>query len=213
MGGVTMGDVMEIRLQPKQEMFCGSPADIAIFGGSAGGGKTYALLLEPLRHINKKNFGAVFFRRIYPELTREGGAWDEAGNIYPLFGGEPNQTDLVYRFPSGAKVTFAHLQLEKTKDSWRGAQIPLICFDQLETFTESQFFYMQSRNRSARSGVRSYMRCTCNPEPGWLANFLSWWIAEDGFADLSRVGKLRWFVRSGNEIIWADAPEESANIS
>lgn len=46
-----------------QEQFLATPADIAIYGGSAGSGKSWALLLEPLRHINNKKFGAVFFRR------------------------------------------------------------------------------------------------------------------------------------------------------
>ena len=44
-----------IELRPQQgpqEQFLSSPADIAIYGGSAGGGKTYALLLEPLRHMD-----------------------------------------------------------------------------------------------------------------------------------------------------------------
>jgi len=62
----------DIRPQPRQETFLSSPADIAIFGGSAGGGKTWALLLEPLRHINNKDFGAVIFRRTIPEITHEG---------------------------------------------------------------------------------------------------------------------------------------------
>ncbi|MFA5101513.1 MAG: terminase, partial [Candidatus Omnitrophota bacterium] len=70
-----------------------------------------------------------------------------------------------------------------------------------------------SRNRST-CGVRSYVRATCNPCPaddlvgGWLANFLSWWIADDGYADLSRAGKRRWMVRINEEIIWANHKEE-----
>ena len=45
-----------------QEMFLTTPADIAIYGGAAGGGKTYGLLLEPLRHINKAGYGATIVR-------------------------------------------------------------------------------------------------------------------------------------------------------
>jgi predicted phage terminase large subunit-like protein len=105
------------------------------------------------------------------------------------------------------KITFASLQFDKSLTTWRGSQVPLIGFDQLETFTKKQFFYMLSRNRS-KSGVRPYIRATCNPEPGWLADFLSWWIAPDGYADLDRVGKIRWMVRGpGDEIFWADTRE------
>lgn len=195
---------IEIRPQPKQEAFLSSQADIAIYGGSAGGGKTFASLIEPLRHVGNPRFGAVIFRRTYPEIVREGGMWDEASAIYPLVGGRPNKNDLSFRFPSGAKITFAAMQYEDDKLSWKSAQIPLIEFDQLETFTIGQFFYMFSRNRST-CGVRPYVRGTCNPEPGWLADFLAWWISEDGYADLSRAGQLRWMVRQGNDQIdWYD---------
>lgn len=204
----TVSESVEIRPQSgRQEQFLASPADIAIYGGAAGGGKTWALLLEPLRHIDNADFGAVFFRRTIPEITAEGGIWDEASNLYSMMGAAPNQNEHFYQFPSGARCKFSHLQYDADLDSWKSAQIALLLFDQLETFTKKQFFYMFSRNRSL-CGVRPYIRATANPQPGWLAEFLSWWIAEDGFADLSRVGKLRWFIRNGDQIVWGDSREE-----
>lgn len=201
-------DVITIGPQPgRQEQFLASSADITIYGGAAGGGKTYGLLLEPLRHLGNPKFGAVIFRRTIPEITKEGALWDEAGNIYPLLGGEPNKNDHSYVFPEGAKISFAHLQYDDTVKEWRGAQIVLIEFDQLETFTQKQFFYMLSRNRST-SGIRPYVRATCNPEPGWLADFLDWWIDEDGYAILERSGVIRWMVRENDQTYWADTREE-----
>lgn len=200
-------EVITIKPQPRQETFLASPADIAIFGGAAGGGKTYALLMEPLRHIDNKNFGAVIFRRTISEITKEGAMWDEAGNIYPLFNAKPNKSEHSYQFPYGAKISFAHLQYETNLKDWRGAQVPLLEFDQLETFSQSQFFYMYSRNRST-SGIRPYIRGTCNPEPGWLAGFLDWWIDEDGYAILNRSGAIRWMVRENDVTFWANTPDE-----
>ncbi len=196
-------ELIEIRPQKKQEIFLSSRADIAIFGGGAGGGKTFALLLEPLYHINNPDFGAVIFRRTMPEITKEKGLLDESMRLYPLFGATFNKNDMRWTFPSGARVSFAHLQYETDLSAWRGAQIALIEFDQLETFTEPQFWYMLSRNRST-CGVKPYVRATCNPEPGWLANLLDWWIGEDGYPVSDRGGKLRWFVRVGDRIEWAD---------
>lgn len=183
-----------------------SSADIVIFGGSAFGGKTYALLMEPLRHLNNGKFGAVIFRRTISEITREGGVWDEAGDLYPLVGGDSNQQEHSYKFPSGAKITFSHMQYDKDKYSWKSSQIALIEFDQLETFLAAQFFYMFSRNRSS-SGVRPYIRASANPEPGWLADFLAWWIDEDGWAIKERSGIIRWMVRENDQTFWADDRE------
>jgi predicted phage terminase large subunit-like protein len=70
-------------------------------------------------------------------------------------------------------------------------------------FSESQFFYMLSRNRST-SGVRPYLRASCNPEPGWLAEFLSWWIGDDGYAIPERSGAIRWMIRENDVTYWHD---------
>ena len=78
-------EVVEIKPQEgRQENFMATPADLAFFGGSAGCGKTWALLLEPVRHIDNSGFGAIFFRRTYPEITVQDGPWDESHKIYPL---------------------------------------------------------------------------------------------------------------------------------
>lgn len=201
--------VVIIKPQPRQEQFLASPADITIYGGAAFGGKTYALLIEPLRHISNPNFGAVVFRRTVPEITHEGGLWDEANKMYPNFGGTPNNSEHFYRFESGSRITFAHMQHDTSKYAWKSAQIPLIEFDQLETFEASQFFYMLSRNRST-CGVRPYIRATCNPEPGWLADFLSWWIGEDGYAIPERSGIMRYMVRENDVTHWGDNYHELA---
>lgn len=202
-----MNEVIEIRPQPKQELFLRSSADIVVFGGAAGGGKTWSLLVEPLRHLKNKDFGAVMFRRTITEITREGGPWSEAEKLYPLLGGMPNLNERRFTFEKGARVTFSHLQREVDKYGWKSAQVPLMLYDQLETFTRSQFFYMLSRNRST-CGVRPYIRATANPEPGWLADFLDWWIAPDGYADLNRAGKVRWMAVQDEKIVWSNSRAE-----
>lgn len=105
-------------------------------------------------------------------------------------------------------MQFAHLEHEKTVFEYQGSQIPFIGFDELTHFTEQQFFYMMSRLRST-SGVPGYIRATCNPDAdSWVANFLDWWIDADGYAIPERAGVLRWFIRIGDEIVWANSKEE-----
>lgn len=193
-----------------QTLFVESEADICIYGGAAFAGKTFGLLLQPTKFINNALFSAVIFRRDTTQIRNPGGLWDESLGLYKLFDAAPVEQPLEHTFPSGSRVKFAHLQHEKDKYSWDGAQIPFIGFDQLEHFTRTQFFYMLSRNRSA-SGVRPHIRATCNPDAdSWLAEFLEWWIdQETGYAIPARAGKVRWMYRGGDDTIeWADTREE-----
>jgi predicted phage terminase large subunit-like protein len=200
----------EIRPQRgPQEKFLATSADLAIYGGAAGGGKSYGLLLEPLRHIANPKFGAVIFRRQMTDVLKEGGLWDVSGELYGSLGARSNQQQHNYTFASGARIGFGHLEHEKTKYDWQGAQIALLLFDELTHFTKTQFFYMLSRNRST-SGVRPYVRATTNPDAdSWVAEFISWWIDPNtGLPIPERDGVLRYFVRRGESFIWGDSAEE-----
>jgi hypothetical protein len=186
-----------------------SKADIVIGGGAAGTGKTYTLLLEYLRHIDKEDWGGVIFRRTSPQIRNEGGLWDTSMNIYPHVGAEPKESFLEWAFPSGAKLKFSHLEHEKNVLDWQGSQIPFIGFDELTHFSESMFFYLLSRNRSV-CGVKPYVRATCNPDPeSWVAKLIEWWIDQDtGFPIPERNGVIRYFTRDGHNYIWGDTEEE-----
>lgn len=192
-----------------QMMALSSSADIVIGGGAAGVGKTFSLLLEPLRHKHVPNFGAVFFRRTSPQIRAEGGLWDSSQKLYSLVGdATPRESTLEWAFSKSAKIKFSHLEYEKNVYDWQGSEIPLICFDELTHFSRKMFFYLLSRNRST-CGVKPYVRATCNPDPdSWVAELISWWIGEDGFPIPERQGKLRYFVRDGDTFIWGDSHEE-----
>ena len=199
----------EIKPQPGyQTNFLSSPADIVLGGAGAGVGKTYSLLLEALRHKNTPNFGATFFRRTFPQIISIGGLWDEATNLYPLAGGKPNGSNYSWSFKSGARIAFSHMQHEKNVHDWQGAQIPLICFDELTHFTKKQFLYMLSRNRST-CGVRPYMRATCNPDPdSFVAEMIDWAIGEDGYILPGASNKLRYFSVFEDMFIWGNSKGE-----
>lgn len=196
-----------------QERFLSTPADIAIYGGSAGGGKTWALLLEPLRHVGNPDFGAVIFRRESVQITNEGGLWDEAAKLYPLAHGVPRLAPRpMYTFNGRGRVSFAHLNQELSVLDWQGAQIPLIEFDELTHFSRDQFFYMLSRNRST-CGVRPYVRATCNPDAdSWVAEFIAWWIdPETGYPIPERSGVVRYMARIDDVVRWGDSAQQLAD--
>lgn len=197
----TLGDLYEDQGGP-QQAFWNAQADIVIYGGAAGGGKTFALLIEALRWIGNPGFGAVVFRRTLKQVKDEGGLWDNADDLYPLAGAKSNLAEYFWKFPSGATLQFAGLEHEKSKHNWQGSQICLLGFDELGHFTESQFWYLISRNRSI-CGVKPYVRGTLNPTPGWPKRLLAPWV-DKGFPNPARPGEVRWFVREKGQIIWLD---------
>lgn len=190
-----------------QYQFLNNKASIIIFGGGAGGGKSYALLLEMLRHINNPNFSSVLFRRNSTMIRNPGGLLDTSFGLYSQLGATCRQALLEWEFQSGAKLKMAHLEHRDTVYSFQGAQIPLIMWDELNHFEESQFWYMMSRLRST-SGVPGYVRATTNPGPGWLKNLIQWYLTPDGYPIKERSGVLRWFIRRDDALIWADSRQE-----
>lgn len=191
--------------------FLASTADIAIAGGQYFGGKTFGLLLDPIRDAHDPGMRAVYFRRETPMITAPGGLWDEARGLYRKLGASfVTSPSHKVTFPSGATITFSHMQYETDRYNWDGAQIPLIYFDQLEQFTEKQFWHLAlARNRSS-SGIVARVRASCNPLPDmWLSQLLQWWWdPETGYAIPERSGVIRYFQRLDDKIFWGDSKED-----
>lgn len=199
------------RAQPgPQRVYGRTPADIAVFGGAAGGGKTFALLVEAARHTATRGFRGVIFRRTNPQIMAGGGLWDAAAAVYPRVGAVASLSRKEYTFPGGGRLAFRHLQHESDVYDWQGAELAFIGWDELTHFTARQFFYLLSRARTT-CGVRPYIRATCNPDAGsWVAEFLAWWIdPETGYPIPERAGVLRWFYRVGDDIHWYGSEGEA----
>ncbi len=171
---------------------------------------TYSLLLEASRHISNPKYQAIIFRRESVQITSPGGLRDTSLEIYQHLGGQyRSQPAIHWLFPAGSQVMMTHLNAEDKVLAYQGSQIALTCYDELTHFSKFQFFYMLSRSRSM-SGIKPYIRGTCNPDPdSWVADFISWWIdQETGFAIPERSGVLRYMFRVNDEIIWGDSKKE-----
>lgn len=153
----------------------------------------------------------MFFRRTTTQITNPGGLWDSAGRLYPLLDAIPRVGSLewLWGHKGGGKIKMAHLEHEHSTLNFQGAEIPLLCFDELTHFSASQFWYMVSRNRSM-SGVKGYVRATCNPDAdSWVAKFIEWWVDQrTGLPIPERSGVLRWVMRVNDALHWADTRQE-----
>jgi predicted phage terminase large subunit-like protein len=189
--------------------FLSCDADVIFYGGAAGSGKTYAILLESLWGHDVPGFTCAIFRKNSTQIRSPGGLWANSQAIYRQFGGEARESILEWSFPSGAVIKFAHIDNEKDVYAWQGSQICLICFDELTHFSRNQFFYMLSRNRST-CGIKPYVRATTNPDAdSWVRTFIDWYIDnETGLAIPERSGVVRWFIVISDSIVWGDSREE-----
>lgn len=193
-----------------QTAFAQCRADVAIYGGAAGGGKSWSLLFEALRWHQVPGFRAVIFRKALTDITVPGGLWDASRDMYPQTGAEPRGSPVLdWRWPSDARVGFSYLDKDGDELRHQGAEYAVELFDEGTHIRERHFWYLQSRNRS-RCGVRPYTRISCNPDPdSFIRQLIDWWIGPDGLAIPERSGVLRWFVRGPDGMLqWADTREE-----
>jgi predicted phage terminase large subunit-like protein len=192
-----------------QRMFCESPADVVWYGGAAYGGKSYCLLMESCRYAFDPNYTGIIFRRKSTEITTPGGLWDTAQQIYtaPNVRARLVEGKLTAHFPPGGKVKFSHLEHEKTKVDHHGGQYVFIGFDELVTFTRSQYFYLLTRNRPGPGcSLRPYVRATMNADAdSWCAEIIQWWWdPETGYPIPERAGVIRYYTIIDDQLIWVD---------
>ena len=211
-----IGDNQPIVVRPQegaQAAFVGSEADIVIYGGAAGGGKSWGGVYCPTQYLHLPLKG-MLFRRISTDIETPGGLLDETRKIYgdPFFGGvHTGNPSKSWRFPSGARIRLSHLQHEKDMYRHQGGQYDYMLFDELTHFEHKQFIYMMSRSRG-ESGVDAFIRATCNPDAdSWVKEYILWWLDDKGqYARPDRSGVIRYLLRDDttNRLRWADTRQE-----
>jgi len=207
--------VKHIRAQEgPQRAILQTRAEVAGYGGSAFGGKTWALLYDPLKHVHDPKFRGVIFRKTCPQIEVAGGLWDESMEWYPQQGGKPFRGDFRWRFPSGAEIRFHHLEEEKTKYNWQGSQVPYFGFDELTHFSESTFTYVAFSRGRTNCTVQPYVRTTFNPDPGWVKAFFAPWVDDQYDGYRPQFGEILWFTRvDGRMVFTREQTEDSKSIT
>lgn len=146
-----------------QTEFLAAPETDVLYGGAAGGGKSYAMLIDPLRYAHKAAHRALILRRSMPELRE---LIDKSRELYPRAfpGCKYREVEKLWNFPSGAKIEFGFLERDADVYRYQGQAYSWIGFDEITHLpTEFGWNYLASRLRTTDPEITPYMRCTANP--------------------------------------------------
>ena len=147
---------------PQTDFLAAGETDV-LYGGAAGGGKSYAMLVDPLRFAHRAAHRALILRRSMPELRE---LIDKSRELYPKAfpGCKYREVEKLWNFPSGAKVEFGFLERDADVYRYQGQAYSWIGFDEITHLpTEFSWNYLASRLRTTDSEIVPYMRCTANP--------------------------------------------------
>jgi len=147
---------------PQTDFLASGEKDV-LYGGAAGGGKSYAMIVDPLRYAHRSAHRALILRRSMPELRE---MIDKSRELYPQAfpGAKFREVEKLWNFPSGAKVEFGFLERDADVYRYQGQAYSWIGFDEITHLpTEFAWNYLASRLRTTDSEIEPYMRCTANP--------------------------------------------------
>jgi hypothetical protein len=147
---------------PQTEFLSASEREV-LYGGAAGGGKSYGLLADPMRYFSNGNFVGLILRRTNDELREL--IW-KSQELYPKAypGARWQEKKSQWIFPSGSKLWMTYLEREEDVLRYQGQAFSYIAFDELtQHATPFAWNYMRSRLRTTDPELPIFLRATSNP--------------------------------------------------
>jgi hypothetical protein len=148
---------------PQTDFLSSSEREV-LYGGSAGGGKSYAMLADPLHGLNDPNFSGLLVRHTTEELRE---LIQKSQELYPraIPGIKWSERKSQWISPRGGRLWMSYLDKDMDVTRYQGQAFNWIGFDELTQWPSPfAWDYMRSRLRSASSmELGLYMRATTNP--------------------------------------------------
>ena len=156
----------EIVLKPNhgpQTSFLSSSEREVLYGGAAGGGKSYAMLADQLHGLNDPNFSGLLVRHTTEELRE---LIQKSQELYPraIPGIKWSERKSQWTSPRGGRLWMSYLDKDTDVTRYQGQAFNWIGFDELTQWSSPYAWdYMRSRLRSSAQHLGLYMRATTNP--------------------------------------------------
>ena len=173
---------MDIEITEKQEQFINSEAFETLFGGAAGGGKSYGQLVDALLYALKyPKSKQIIFRRTFPDLEKS--LIRVSLEFYPREVASYNSSKHIWTFKNGSIIDFGYIDSENDVYQYQSAEYDIIRFDELTHFTKYMYTYMISRCRGANPYPKHIKSST---NPGGVGH--SW--VKERFIDVGEPNKI-----------------------
>jgi len=145
----------------------------AVYGGAARGGKSDALLAAALQYVDVPGYAALILRRTFPELRGADGLLARSMAWLKNTDAVWHEQTRTWTFPSGAIIEFGHVETEQSKYNYDGRAYQFVGFDELTSFTETQYDHIGFTRTSPQVKVAAPLRTrgSCTPTNvgfGWV---------------------------------------------